>query len=71
MGAVYGTLLTYGIMFLIQMSMFYKWYGVRPWQPFLLIPWFYQNLYKTALGFLNKNKTAPIAKTPSKIDDLN
>lgn len=54
MGAVYGTLLTYSVMFVIQMSFFYKWYGVRPWRPFALIPWFYNNLFQTAKGFLNK-----------------
>ena len=69
-GAVYGTLCTYGIMFILQMTMFYKWYGVKPWRPFALIPWFYKNLYYTALGFLNKNKKAPISKATSEIDDL-
>ncbi len=56
MGAVWGTLLTYAVMFVLQMSFFYKWYGVRPWRPFALIPWFYSNLYQTVLGFLNKKK---------------
>ena len=54
MGAVYGTLLTYALMFLIQMSFFYKWYHVRPWKPFTLIPWFYKNLLITILDFLKK-----------------
>ena len=57
MGAVWGTLLTYAVMFVLQMSFFYKWYGVRPWRPFALIPWFYSNLYQIGLGFLNKKKT--------------
>jgi len=56
MGAVWGTLLTYSVMFIIQMSFFYKWYGIRWWRPIALIPWFYKNLFNTALGFLNKNK---------------
>ena len=59
MGAVWGTLLTYAVMFVLQMSFFYKWYGIRPWRPFALIPWFYQNLYQIVLGFLNKNKNNP------------
>ncbi len=54
MGAVYGTLLTYSVMFIIQMSFFYKWYGVRPWRPIALIPWFYKNLFSTVQGFLKK-----------------
>jgi O-antigen/teichoic acid export membrane protein len=54
MGAVYGTLLTYSVMFIIQMSFFYKWYGVRPWRPIALIPWFYKNLYTTVLSFIKK-----------------
>ena len=72
MGAVYGTLSTYGIMFIAQMSMFYRWYGVRPWRPFALIPWFYKNLYNTALGFLGKkNSNQSIVNAPiEKIDDL-
>ena len=70
-GAVYGTLGTYSIMFIIQMAMFYKWYGIKPWRPFALIPWFYQNLYQTALGFLNKNKSTPTSKAKSNIEELN
>jgi lipopolysaccharide exporter len=54
MGAVWGTLLTYSVMFIIQMSFFYKWYGIRPWRPIALIPWFYKNLFNTVLGFLKK-----------------
>lgn len=54
MGAVYGTLLTYFIMFVIQMFMFYKWYGIRWWRPFALLPWFYKNLWNTAMGLLRK-----------------
>lgn len=55
MGAVYGTLLTYSIMFVIQMYMFYKWYGVRWWRPFALLPWFYKKLWETAMGFIKKD----------------
>lgn len=54
MGAVWGTLLTYSIMFIIQMTFFYKKYGIRPWRPITLIPWFYKNLYHTGLDYLKK-----------------
>lgn len=56
MGAVWGTLLTYSVMFIIQMAFFYKLYGIRPWKPIALIPWFYKNLYYTILGALKKTK---------------
>lgn len=58
MGAVWGTLLTHSVMFIAQMSFFYKWYRIRPWRPIVLIPWFYKNLFQTALGFLSKKKDA-------------
>ncbi len=54
MGAVWGTLLTYSVMFIIQMSFFYKWYGIRPWRPIALIPWFYKNLFNIILEFFKK-----------------
>jgi len=57
MGAVYGTLLTYFIMFVIQMFMFYKWYGIRWWRPFALLPWFYQNLWNTGKKLIKDRRS--------------
>jgi len=71
-GAIYGTLLTYFIMFIFQMITLNRMFNIKPWKPFMYIPWFYKTAIGIGLGFLGKNKAnAPVTETTSKkIDDL-
>ncbi|MEM6963898.1 MAG: flippase [Bacteroidota bacterium] len=56
-GAVYGTLLTYFIMFVFQMIMLKKEFGVQFWKPIYYIPWFYKTMFTTGLEILKKLRT--------------
>ena len=53
-GAIYGTLLTYFIMYVFQMILLKKEFGVQFWKPFYYIPWFYKVMFQTGMNFIRK-----------------
>ena len=53
-GAIYGTLLTYFVMYVFQMIMLHKEFGVQFWKPFYYIPWFYKVLFQTIRSWVAK-----------------
>ena len=71
-GAIYGTLLTYFVMFIFQMITLNRMFKIKPWMPFVYIPWFYKSMFGIVKDFLaNRNKTASITQSTSEIDDKN
>jgi lipopolysaccharide exporter len=54
MGAAYGTLFAYVVMFVAMQLLLHKELGIKPWRAFAHILPFYSDMWAKAIGFLTK-----------------